>query len=251
MIKLIRGRFQDKASLIEQNSVDLILSDPPYGVTACKWDSIIPLDEMWANINSLAKRNAVIAIMGQQPFTSTLISSNMKMFKYCWIWNKKQSGNFVNAKRQPLKITEDICIFYDKKITYNPHMRKGKYRKRGNTKKQSKHLNNLKIGYTTYSDMYYPTSIIEIANCSNRGDNIHPTQKPVKLMEYLIETYTNRGDAVMDFCMGSGTTGIAAINLGRDFIGIEKDVKIFNSAKNRICNHVPLLIDGSEIEIVT
>lgn len=232
MIKLHHGDCLDIMPTIPEKSIDLILTDPPYGTTACKWDSIIPLEPMWEQLKRIIKPNMAIVLFGSQPFTSVLINSNLKMFKYCWVWNKKQGGNPLNAKRQPLKIVEDIIVFNTK--TYNPQMRIGRLRKKGGINKQPETTGKVDINFSSYNDKYYPTSIIEIANCSNKKDRVHPTQKPVSLMEYLTKTYTNENETVLDFTMGSGTTGVACKNLNRNFIGIEKDDKYFKIAEDRI-----------------
>jgi site-specific DNA-methyltransferase (adenine-specific) len=160
--------------------------------------------------------------------------SNVKMFKHQWIWNKKQSGSFANAKFAPLKIFEEINVFAHGKVTYFPQMKTGKPRKKGGAKKPCETMSKCLVGYSTFNDQYYPVAIIEFPNCSNRKENVHPTQKPVALMEYLIKTYTNEGEIVLDFTMGSGTTGVAAVNLKRDFIGIELDKGYFDIAQARI-----------------
>jgi site-specific DNA-methyltransferase (adenine-specific) len=232
MIELMQGDCLERMKEIEGGSVDMVLTDPPYGTTACKWDSVIPLEPMWEQLKRVIKPNGAIVMTASQPFTTTLISSNMKMFKYCWVWNKKQGGNPLNAKRQPLRITEDVVVFNAK--TYNPQMRTGKLRKKGGINKQPETTGKVDINYSSYNDQYYPTTIIEIANCSKKKERVHPTQKPVALMEYLIKTYTNEGDTVLDFTMGSGTTGVACKNLNRDFIGIEMDEGYFDIASKRM-----------------
>jgi len=232
MIELMQGDCLERMKEIEGGSVDMVLTDPPYGTTACKWDSVIPLEPMWEQLKRVIKPNGAIVMTASQPFTTTLISSNMKMFKYCWVWNKKQGGNPLNAKRQPLRITEDVVVFNAK--TYNPQMRTGKLRKKGGINKQPETTGKVDINYSSYNDQYYPTTIIEIANCSKKKERVHPTQKPVALMEYLIKTYTNEGETVLDFTIGSGTTGVAAKNLNRKFIGIELDQEYFKIAQERI-----------------
>jgi len=217
---------------LESGSIDLILTDPPYGTTACKWDSILPLEPMWEQLKRIIKPKGAIVMTASQPFTTTLIASNMKMFKYCWIWNKKQGGNPLNAKRQPLRITEDVAVFNC--TQYNPQMRTGRMRKKGGINKQPQTTGKVRLDYHTYNDQYYPTSILEIPNCSKKQEVAHPTQKPVALMEYLIKTYTQENETVLDFTMGSGTTGVACKNLNRKFIGIEKEKKYFDIAKKRI-----------------
>ena len=185
---------------------------------------------MWEQLKRIIKPNGAIVLFGSQPFTSALIMSNVKMFKYCWVWNKKQAGNPLNAKFQPLKTFEDIAVF--NKHKYKPQMRQGIYRKKGGCKKQSEITQRTKTT-ESFGDTYYPTAIIDFSNAKRTGRQ-HPTQKPVALMEYLIRTYTNEGDTVLDFTCGSGSTGFAAVNLDRSFIGIEKDPQYFEIAKNRI-----------------
>lgn len=222
--------------------VDLVLADPPYGTTACKWDSIIPLDAMWERVRAVANDNAAIVMTASQPFTSALVSSNYDWFRYSWVWDKRFAANFGVAKIQPLKRHEDVLVFAEKKSpAYNPQMIKrdkpikiGKNsansNDRGMLTKNS--LNNPEYDHKTY-DLKYPESI-QLFNVRADKDRFHPTQKPVALMEYLIKTYTNEGDTVLDFTMGSGTTGVACVNTGRKFIGIELDETYFNIAQKRI-----------------
>jgi site-specific DNA-methyltransferase (adenine-specific) len=219
---------------IESGTVDMILTDPPYGTTACKWDSIIPLEPMWEELKRIIKPNGAIVMTASQPFTTTLIASNMKMFKYCWVWDKKIGSNFASASRMPLKVVEDVVVFGGS--NYYPIKTRGKMRKKGGGKQfvgiyGSKQADKVTEPYL--SDMYHPTNIIEIGNAARKG-KVHPTQKPVALMEYLIKTYTNEGETVLDFTMGSGTTGVACANLRRDFIGIEMDSDYFAIAEGRI-----------------
>ena len=220
--------------MLLDESVDAIICDPPYGTTQCKWDSIIPFDLMWNELNRIIKPNGAIVLFGSQPFTSKLIVSNIKNYKHKWIWNKKQSGSFINAKFMPLQIDEDIIIFANGRVNYYPIMRKGKMRKRGGAKETNNAigLNGLKEGYSNYSDLYYPINIYELAN--PRKKKFHQAEKPIELMEYLIKTYTNENETVLDFTMGSGTTGVACVNLNRNFIGIELDENYFNIAEMRI-----------------
>ena len=229
----MQGDCLERMKEIESGSVEMILTDPPYGTTACKWDSIIPLEPMWEQLKRIIKPNGAIVMTASQPFTTTLISSNMKMFKYCWVWSKKTSANALNAKIQPLKVHEDIVVFGG---VYKPIMTKGKARMKGGKKdtgcNSGGSITNKAKSLYKMSDEYYPKSILDIK--TERG--LHPTQKPVALMEYLIKTYTNEGETVLDFTMGSGTTGVAAKNLNRDFIGIELDETYFNIAKERIEN---------------
>lgn len=212
---------------IPDKSIDMILCDLPYGTTQCKWDTIIPFEPLWAQYKRIIKDNGAIVLTASQPFTSLLIMSNIKDFKYCWEWDKKLSGNPLLAKYQPLKIHEDICVFSSKTHKYYPIMRKGEMRTKGGGKSKL-----FDMEYSTYkSNEYYPTSIIEFSN-AKRG--LHPTQKPVALFEYLIKTYTNEGETVLDNCIGSGTTAIASINTGRFFIGFELDKGYYDIAIKRI-----------------
>ena len=222
---------------IPDNSIYMILCDLPYGTTACKWDNIIPFEPLWEQYNRIIKDNGAIVLFGREPFSSKLIISNIKCYKHKWVWNKKLSGSFQNSKYMPLQIEENILVFSKNgcKVNYFPIMRKGKMRKRGGAKEKSRVVGSgLKNGYYNFSDLYYPTNIIEIAN--DRKNKLHPTQKPAALLEYLIKTYTNENDLVLDNCMGSGSTGVACVNTNRNFIGIELDEKYFNIAKERIEN---------------
>ncbi len=244
MIELIHGDCLEKMKDIPDGSIDMVLADPPYGTTSCKWDSVIPLEPMWIQLKRIIKINGAIVITASQPFTTILISSNIKMFKYCWVWEKDKASNFMLAKYQVLKYHEDIVVFSLKKLpNYYPVKwdsgrianQKGKARK---TKSKGVY-NNLKenIKYRNISTLRYPKSIIKF-NTPKSNDIVnaclHPTQKPVALMEYLIKTYTNENETVLDFAAGSFTTGVACVNLNRNFIGIEKDVKYYNIGVKRI-----------------
>ena len=227
MIKLIHGDCLEKLKDIETQSIDLILTDPPYGTTQCKWDSIIPFEPMWNELKRIIKDNGCIALFGSEPFSSALRMSNIKNFKYDWIWKKTNVMGFLNAKKRPLKEIEIISIFNSK--IYKPQNLqknlKGKNRRGKNTDVLGKYeaINNSEF-------TNYPKTIIKFK--SERG--LHPTQKPVALLEYLTKTYTNEKDTVLDFTMGSGSTGVAAKNLNRDFIGIELDPSYFKIAEDRI-----------------
>ena len=221
--------------LIEEGiKVDMILTDPPYGTTACKWDSIIPFEPMWKQLNRIIKPNGAICLFGSEPFSSALRMSNIKNFKYDWIWNKKKGGNPLLSKIQPIKITENISVFGKNKVNYYPIMtERDKPKSRGkNMGKKSETTNNVWVENKTYTHLY-PKNIIEFSNASQKG-KLHPTQKPIALLEYLIKTYTNEGETVLDFTMGSGSTGVACINTNRNFIGIELDENYFKIAKERI-----------------
>ena len=229
--------------LIEEGvRVDAIICDPPYGSTACKWDTVIPFEPMWERLNKLIKPNGAIVLFGSQPFTSALISSNIKKYKHSWVWHKKNAGNMLVAKYQPLKTTEDIVVFTreGEKVNYYPIMLSG-FKDRSKDKPFNKKTdlisNNkgwqFKPGQNKKGDERYPKHLIEFSNAS-RKNHFHPTQKPIDLLEYLIKTYTNENETVLDFTMGSGSCGVACINSNRRFIGIELDVKYFNIAKDRI-----------------
>jgi DNA modification methylase len=223
---------------IEENSIDMILVDPPYGNTSCKWDQIIPIERMWNNILRITK---TIVIMASQPFASLLISSNLSMFKYEMIWKKNKVTGFLNAKKQPLRNHENILVFYKKQCKYYPQKTFGHKPVNKYTKKTSdgSTLGATKQGISGGGQTSrYPTTIKEF-NVVNQdgtsdGGNFHPSQKPISLMEYLIKTYTDENDTVLDFAMGSGTTGVACKNTNRKFIGIEKNKDFFEIAKRRI-----------------
>ena len=219
--------------LIEQGiTVDLILTDPPYGITACKWDSVIPFKPMWERLNKLIKPNGAIVLFGSEPFSSALRMSNIKNYKYDWIWKKEKGLGFLNAKKMPLRDTENISVFYSKLCLYNPQMRVGKPYRGTNKPDSQKGVNaSYKSVETINNGTRYPLTTLEF-NRVNK--TFHPTQKPVELLEYLIKTYTNENELVLDFTMGSGSTGVACMNTNRKFIGIELEEKYYNIAKQRI-----------------
>lgn len=222
--------------LIPDKSIDMILCDLPYGTTRNKWDSIIPFDLLWSQYERVIKDKGAIVLTSAQPFTSLLITSNPKLFRYSLVGDKKLSSGFLNAKRMPLRRHEDIVVFYKKLPVYNPEMEiRGNVRKKGITTETGKHTSNYGDYKSTYTENneYYPTSIIEISNAA-RSESQHPTQKPVALFEYLIKTYTNEGDIILDNCMGSGTTAIACIRTNRNFIGFELESEYVEIANKRI-----------------
>ena len=237
--KLYHGDCLEIMPMLEP--VDLVLTDPPYGTTACKWDSIIPIEPMWKNLKRVIKNNGAIVMTASQPFTTTLISSNMKTFKYCWVWVKPKGTGHLNAKRMPMNDYEDVVVFYEKQCVYNPQMVAGEpYENKG-----GKTVKVNESGATTYGKFMtggeynktndgwrYPKRVISIPTVE-RG-SVHPTQKPVALMEYLIKTYTNEGETVLDFSIGSGTTAIACERLNRRWIGIEIEEKYCEIAAKRI-----------------
>lgn len=234
-ITLINGECIEEMAKLEDASIDAVIADPPYGTTSCKWDDVVPFGDMWEAINRLTPKVSSSVLFSSQPFTSALISSNVKNFNHSWVWNKRASANFAVAKFQPMKVHEEINVFSRKSGSYNPIMRKGKMRRKGGKVKNPETFGCMKPVYYM-SDEYYPTSILEFK--TERG--LHPTQKPVALMEYLIKTYTNEGETVLDFTMGSGTTGVACVNTGRKFIGIELDKGYFDVACKRIENQLEL-----------
>lgn len=221
---------------LEDNSIDLVLCDMPYGTTACKWDTVIDLERMWEELKRIIKPKTAIVLTAAQPFTSVLVCSNLKMFKYDWTWQKQKGTGHLNAKKMPLKDKEDILIFYNSQCVYNPQFTKGTpYKNKAGNPELSTSQSDCYGKYTNKREdnegKRYPKQVIQV-NAEER--TVHPTQKPTALMEYLIKTYSNEGDTVLDFCMGSGTTGVACKNLNRKFIGVEKEENYFQIAKNRI-----------------
>ena len=236
MINLMKGDCLERMKEIESGSVDMVLADPPYGTTQCKWDSIIPLEPMWAQLKRIIKPNGAIVMTASQPFTSVLTCSNLPMFRYDWVYDKPAGTGFFNAKLMPLRSHESVLVFYSSLPTYNPQMTAGHKRKTSKKKVVTSECYGKDISLPSYdSTERYPRSIQQFSSDKQKG-NYHPTQKPVALMEYLIKTYTNEGEIVLDFTMGSGSTGVAAKNLNRNFIGIELDEGYFNIAKERINN---------------
>ena len=240
---LYNGDCLEIMKTIKDHSVDMVLCDLPYGTTQNKWDSVIPFELLWQQYNRIIKSNGVIALFGSEPFTSKLICSNINTFKYNWIWQKNKCTGFLNAKKQPLNDNETISIFYKKQCTYNPQMTKAKkkytrglvIRDKEKGIQQSDNYGEQKSFYQVDNGLRYPKRI-QYFNNNDTQNQLHPTQKPVPLCEYLIKTYTNEGDLVLDNCMGSGSTGVACKNLNRNFIGIEKEEKYFKIAQERIEN---------------
>lgn len=235
-IELWNGDCLELMKNIPDKSIDCIICDPPYGTTACKWDSVIPFEPLWGQYNRIIKDNGAILLFGSEPFSTELRHSNLKMFKYDWIWEKEQGANFMLCKYQPYKVHEIISVFGKKTPCYNPQMTIGKPYISG--KGNSGEITNCVTKVQTKNNgTRYPRSIQKFSTDKAKG-SLHPTQKPVALIEYLIKTYTNEGETVLDNCMGSGTTGVACKNLNRKFIGIELDDTYYEIAKNRI-NGVP------------
>ncbi len=234
-LQLFCGDCLELMKNIPAKSIDMILCDLPYGTTACKWDSVIPFDQLWEQYNRIAKDNAAIVLFATEPFGSSLRMSNIKDYKYDWIWDKKKCTGFLNAKKQPMRNHELICVFYKKQCRYNPQKTTGHKLKKSykSEKNQTEVYGYMKNGCTYESNERYPRSI-QVFSTDTQKSSLHPTQKPVALLEYLIKTYTNIGDIVLDNCMGSGSTGVACINTFRRFIGIELEEIYFNLAKERI-----------------
>lgn len=242
---------------IPDASVDMILCDLPYGTTQCKWDSVIPFSQLWKHYGRIIKPTGAVVLFGSEPFSSALRMSNIRNFKYDWIWEKNKPQGFLNSKKMPLKDHETISVFYKTQPTYNPQgvVKIDKAMKNGGTKnpcgnKQNgdKTSANNSVKNESYTQEFtnYPRQIIQFKNSGNT--QLHPTQKPVDLLEYLIRTYTNEGETVLDNCMGSGSTGIAAINTHRNFIGFELESAYYKVAKNRINKHI---IDSNMQELYT
>lgn len=227
--KVTQGDCLEVMREIPDESVDMILCDLPYGTTACKWDAIIPFDELWAQYERVIKDDGAIVLTSSQPFTTSLIASNMKLYRYSLVWEKEQGVNFLMAKKQPLKVPEDINVFYKKQPAYNPQMTEGKpYTSgKGTSGEVTGHVTKVQ---TKNEGTRYPRSVLQF----KRETGMHPTQKPVALFEYLIKTYTNEGETVLDNCLGSGTTAAAAINTNRNFIGIEREPEYVAIAQRRI-----------------
>lgn len=227
--------------------VDAIILDLPYGTTACDWDSVIPLEPMWEQVKRLLKPRGAFVTTASQPFTSKLVMSNPKWFKHDWVWNKDLAGNGPLARYQPLKIHESVIVFCNGAVQYNPQGTKPCNKK--NYRSNTEVGNSGKHSYIQ-TETNFPKSILDLGH-ESRLTNQHPTQKPVALYEYLIRTYTNPGDVVLDFCMGSGTTGVAAIQTGRKFIGIERERKYYRIAEKRIAQaQPPLFIPvGEKLEL--
>ena len=225
---------------IPDNSIDMILCDLPYGTTACKWDTIIPFEPLWEQYNRVIKDNGAIVLFGSQPFTSTLVMSNVKKFKYSWTWDKVTAKGHLVAKYRPMQQTEDICVFGKGKINYYPIM---EIREKARKDVSVEYSRTQIMGGTTTKEKEkilrthrYPKTLLRYSNASQKG-KVHPTQKPVALFEYLIKTYTNEGETVLDNCMGSGTTAIAAINTNRNYIGFELDEEYYKASLDRIGKH--------------
>ena len=241
MIDLLKGDCLEVMKSIESSSIDAIITDPPYGTTACKWDSVIDFDLMWEQLNRIIKPNGAIVLFGSEPFSSVLRMSNIKNYKYDWKWIKDKGSNFGVAKYRPINTSEDLIIFSNKVLKYKPQMRITD--KKSNRGGKAKIKESSVYGKNGFKQSYRDTNIKYPINCikfntpkhnDKRNGSLHPTQKPVELMEYLIKTYTNENETVLDFTMGSGSTLVACQNLNRNGIGIEQDEEYFNIASERI-----------------
>ena len=219
---------------IPDNSVDMVLTDPPYGTTQNKWDTVVDMDLFWKEIKRVTKEHSAIILFSQMPFTATAVMSNPKMFRYEWICEKHNPTGFLNAKRMPLKCHENVLVFYEKLPTYNPQMMQGNQHYRGGGGKRTS-TNYKSFSPLTYSmsNTYYPRDVLKV-NWKDSSERLHPTQKPVSLCEYFIKTYSNKGDIILDPFIGSGTTAVAAVNTGRKYIGFEQDDNYFDIAQNRL-----------------
>ncbi len=239
-MQLMQGDCLELMKDIPNKSIDMILCDLPYGTTQCKWDSIIPFEPLWEQYNRITKDNGAIVLFGSEPFTSMLICSNIKHFKYNWIWQKDKATGHLNAKKQPMRSIEYISVFYKKQCLYNPQLTKKpleNIRPATTKRKNIDNYGNMDKESTRGIpiDMSYPKDILKFRGCfGDKGKSNHPTEKPVALLEYLIKTYTNEGDTILDNCMGSGSTGVACVNTFRNFIGMELDENYFNISKERI-----------------
>ena len=241
MIDIRQGDCLDLLTTVPESSIDLICADLPYGTTECKWDTVIPLDIMWQQIKAVIKDTGAIVLFEQTPFDKVLGASNLPMLRYEWIWEKNNATGFLNAKKMPLKAHENVLVFYKRLPTFNPQKTTGHERKQAGRKPCKSEHYGKGINKTFYdSTERYPRSVQKF-NTDKYKNNLHPTQKPLALLEYIVKTYSNEGDHVMDFCMGSGTCGVAAAKLGRRFTGFEKERKYFEVAQRRLATEVPQL----------
>ncbi|HNR26844.1 MAG TPA: site-specific DNA-methyltransferase [Methanobacteriaceae archaeon] len=247
--KLYEADCFDVFPSIEDGSIDMVLCDLPYGTTACKWDTPLPLDELWGEYKRVVKDNGAIVLTASQPFTTRLISSNYEMFRYTWVWEKDQAPNFLMAKHQPLKKHEDVCVFSLTQSVYNPQMEGDEFRviNRKPTRVSENYGGVLSLDSTSSYEGRYPTSIISF----NKERGFHPTQKPVALFEYLIKTYTNEGDLILDNCAGSGTTGVACQNLNRSCILIEKEPEYCQVIRDRMETVESLHVEARKQQTLT
>ena len=235
-IELWCGDCLELMKNIPDSSIDCIICDLPYGTTSCKWDIVIPFEPLWEQYNRIIKDTGAIVLFGSEPFSSKLRLSNLKNYKYDWVWEKTKPSGHLNAKKQPLRKYENISVFYKKQCTYNPQGLVYGYFNNNRPSRSKKIKGEYTFGiehdFGISNATNYPSNILMYSNGNN--NNLHPTQKPLELIEYLVKTFSNEGDIVLDNCMGSGSTGVACINTNRKFIGIELDNTYFEIAKERI-----------------
>ena len=233
MNELWLGDCLEAMNEIDPNTVDLLYCDLPYGTTQCKWDTVIDLDKWWALVWKVCKPNAAVVLHSAQPFTATLVNSQIKYFKYDWVWEKSKATNYLNAKKQPLRAHESICVFYKKPPVYNPQMTQGNAYNKGTAKRETDVYGKQVAVEVKSEGQRYPRSVQYFVTAESEG-KLHPTQKPIALAEYIIKTYTNEGDVMCDPTMGSATACLAARNLNRDYIGIELEEEYFFIAEQRL-----------------
>ena len=232
---IYHGDCIEVMKILPDSSVDMVLTDPPYGTTQNKWDTVVDMDAFWKEIKRVTKKNSAILIFTQMPFTATVVMSNPKMFRYEWICEKANATGFLNARRMPMKCHENVLVFYGKLPVYHPIMEHGKPYRRGMEDKNSSNYNAVKrLRSGNPTGTRFPRDVLKVSWRSAFGKTLHPTQKPVSLCDYFIKTYSNKGDIILDPFIGSGTTAVAAINTERKYIGFEKDDKYFEVAKNRL-----------------
>jgi len=232
---IYHGDCIEGMKILPDNSVDMVLTDPPYGTTQNKWDTVVDMDAFWNEIKRVTKKNSAILIFTQMPFTATAVMSNPKMFRYEWICEKANATGFLNARRMPMKCHENVLVFYGKLPVYHPIMGHGKPYRRGLEDKNSSNYNAVKrLRSGNPTGARFPRDVLKVQWRSAFSKTLHPTQKPVSLCEYFIKTYSNKGDIILDPFIGSGTTAVAAVNIGRKYIGFEQDDKYFEVAKNRL-----------------
>ena len=232
---IYHGDCIDGMKILQDNSVDMVLTDPPYGTTQNKWDTVVDMDAFWKEIKRVTKKNSAILIFTQMPFTATVVMSNPKMFRYEWICEKANATGFLNARRMPMKCHENVLVFYGKLPVYHPIMEHGKPYRRGLEDKNSSNYNAVKrLRSGNPTGTRFPRDVLKVSWRSAFRKTLHPTQKPVSLCEYFIKTYSNKGDIILDPFIGSGTTAVAAINTERKYIGFEKEEEYFDIAQNRL-----------------
>ena len=234
--KILLGDCMELLKKVPDGSVDMVLCDLPYGTTNCKWDTVLPLDELWKHYNRVCKKNAAIVLTAAQPFTSALIMSNPKYFKYTWVWEKSKATGYLNSKKMPMKAHEDVCVFYRKLPTYNPQMVQGTPYDKGKAHRPTDVYGTQKgeIHVKNTTGLRYPRTVQYFKTAESEGKVYHPTQKPLSLFEYLVKTYSNPGDLILDNCIGAGTTALACIKQERDYIGMELEKKYYDITLERI-----------------